>query len=172
MKVILIGKGYGCANAPKEGETWGICQSTKRPFVKRIIDMNDYSLWGDFEAKMDRLSRKMASENNIPYYDLTNYPIKEIIEFFGVDYFSNTVDYALALAIYDGATEIDLYGVNMELGSEYEFEKPGVEFWIGLAMGRGIKVAVFGDRSTILKTKDKKLYGYGTWQKQPKENGT
>lgn len=128
--------------------------------------MNDYSLWGRSEAAADILSRKAAKKNGVPYVDLTNYPLGEIVDRFGVDYFSNTVDYALALAIYEGFTEIDLYGVNMAFESEYEYEKPGVEFWVGMAMGHGIEVTVHGNESTILKTRDGKLYGYGTKQKR------
>jgi hypothetical protein len=165
MKVVIVGKGHGCADAPLEGETWGICQCLRRRIFTMIIDMNDYSLWGRTEATADKISRAAAKKNGVPYCDLTNYPLKEVVEYFGVDYFTNTVDYAIALAIYRGFTEIDLYGVNMAFGSEYEFEKPGVEFWIGQAMGRGIKVTVFGSESTILKTRDGLLYGYGTPQK-------
>lgn len=165
MKVTLIGKGNGCADAPREGESWGICQSIRRPWVKRIIDMNDYSLWGEFEAKMNMASRKMAAKQKIPYVDLTNYPLREVIDCFETDYFTNTVDYAIALALYEHYSEIDLYGINMEIESEYAFEKPGVEFWCGMAKGMGVKVKVHGDRSTIMKTRDGKLYGYGTPQR-------
>jgi hypothetical protein len=168
MKVAIVGKGHGCADAPLEGETWGICQCLRRRVFSRIIDMNDYSLWGETEAKADKISRRLAAKNGVPYTDLTNYPLQEVINYFGVDYFTNTVDFALALAIYEGFTEIDLYGVNMVFGSEYEFEKAGVEYWIGQAMGRGINVHVFGDTSSILKTRDGLLYGYGTPQK-PKQ---
>lgn len=167
MKVSIVGKGHGCADAPHEGETWGVCQCLRRRDFSKIIDMNDYSLWGQTEAIADKLSRRAAEKNGVPYIDLTNYPLREVTEHFGVDYFTNTVDYALALAIYQGFTEIDLYGVNMAWGSEYSFEKPGVEFWIGMAKGRGIKITVHGDESTILKTRDGKLYGYGTPQASP-----
>lgn len=165
MKVVIVGKGKGCADAPLEGEVWGICQCLRRRIFARIIDMNDYSLWGQTEAIADKLSRQAAKKNNVPYTDLTNYPLQEVIAYFGVDYFTNTVDYALALAIYEGFSEIDIYGVNMTFGSEYEFEKPGVEFWIGQALGRDIKIKVHGETSTILKTRDGLIYGYGTKQK-------
>jgi len=49
-------------------------------------------------------------------------------------------------------------------GSEYAYQKAGVEFWIGQAMGRGIKVINHSPISTILKTRDGLLYGYGTKQ--------
>jgi hypothetical protein len=163
LKVTILGKGEGWADAPEDGIRWGICQ-TLRANVSRIIDMNDYSLWGDLEAYANNLSRKRAAKNSVPYVDLTNYPLDHIVKFFGTDYFSNTVDYALALAIYEGFTEIDLYGVNMSYGGEYFWEKPGVEFWVGMALGRGIKVTVHGEKSTIMKTRDGLLYGYGTPQ--------
>ncbi|GAH17921.1 unnamed protein product, partial [marine sediment metagenome] len=54
-----------------------------------------------------------AKGDNIPYTDLDNYPGDEIINYFGTDFFTNTIDYMLALAIYKGATEIKMYGVSI-----------------------------------------------------------
>jgi hypothetical protein len=165
LKVILVAKGMGWKDAPLEGEIWGICQWIKGRPANRIIDMNDYSLWGDFEAQMDKLSRRKAKDKGIPYYDLSNYPLDKIIEFFGVDYFSSTVDFAIALAIYEGFTEIDMYGVNMQNETEYAYQKAGADFWVGQALGRGIKVQIFGKFTSLLKTRDGLIYGYGTKQK-------
>jgi hypothetical protein len=164
MKVTIIGKGKGCKDAPRSGLTWGITQQLRKDRTDRIIDMNDYSLWGETEAKIDKASRRIAEELGIPYVDLTNYPYREVTEFFKTDYFSNTVDFALALAIYEGFTEIDLYGITMEAGSEYYYQKPGVEYWVGRAQGLGVKVYIHGLCSTILRTKEGLVYGYGTPQ--------
>lgn len=164
MKVIIIGKGQGWDKAPLEGETWGMTQLILKRPVKRVIDMNDYTLWGEDEAIEANWAREKAKELKIPYVDLGNYPLKSIIEYFGTDYFSNSVDYALALAINEGFKEIDLYGVNMATQDEYAYQKPGVEYWIGRAQGSGVKVRVFGNQSRIMRTHDDKLYGYGTKQ--------
>jgi hypothetical protein len=169
-KITIVGKGTGWEDAPLTGETWGITQLILRRNVSRVIDMNDYSLWGDKEAREAEESRRRAAELKVPYVDLSNYPLAEVIADFNTDYFSNTVDYTLALAIHEGFMEIDLYGVNMSNPGEYAYQKPGVEFWIGMAMGRGVNVRTFGDHSTILKTRDGKLYGYGTPQKG-RQNG-
>ena len=164
MKVCIVGKAQGWEDAPEQGIIWGITQLHRRRPVSRIIDMNDYSddpgVVGESECLKD-----LALEKGIPYIDLENYPLDAVVEFFGTDYFSNTVDYAIALAIYEGFTEIDLYGVNMAVGSEYEFEKPGVDFWCGVAIGKGVKVNVHGNRSMIMKTRDGLMYGYGYPQK-------
>jgi len=164
-KVSIIGKGNGWEDAPHEGECWGITQLNLNRSVSRVIDMNDYEIWGEKEMKESRQSRVLAYKNHIPYIDLDNYPLEEIQVFFDTDYFSNTVDYAIALAVYEGFEEIHLYGVNMEIDSEYAYQKPGVDFWCGIAKGKGIKVKIHGSRSKIMKTVDGFLYGYGYPQK-------
>ena len=165
MKITIIGRGIGWRNAPKSGEILGITHLNLHHPVTRVIDMNDYTLWGDCEARLASKSRAKALREEIPYIDRESYPYSEVVSFFGVDYFTNTVDFALALSIYEGFKQIDIYAVTMQQGGEYAYQKPGVEFWIGQALGRGIKVNNYSERSTILKTIDGKVYGYGTPQK-------
>lgn len=167
MKVNIIGRGKGWENAPLEELSWGITLLNLKRKVDLVIDMNVYdnNKWGKLESEGAIKSRQQASESNTPYIDLSNYPINEITEYFKTDYFSNTVDYALALAIYRGFNHIELYGVNMTAHSEYLYQKPGLEFWIGQALGRGIKVKVHGEGSLILRTNGGLMYGYGTPQK-------
>ena len=167
QRLNLIGRGTGWEDAPRDELSWGITLINLQRRVDLVIDMNVYddNRWGNAERLASIESRRLAGVHNIPYIDLSSYPIDDIIRFFGTDYFSNTVDYALALAIYRNFAEIGLYGVNMSNNTEYAYQKPGVEFWIGQAMGRGIKVTNHSPISTILKTRDGLLYGYGTKQK-------
>ena len=90
------------------------------------------------------------------------YPLKKIVDKFGITYFANTICYMIAYAVYIGVKQIDLYGINMvpEDTTEYIHEKGGVEFWLGFAIAKGLKVKAHGDKSRVLKTKDGKLYGY------------
>jgi hypothetical protein len=165
-KLIIIGKGRGWENAPYDAETWGITQLILQRPVDLVIDMNDYTLWGTKEAEEASLARSLAMMSCVRYIDRDNYELKEIINHFKTNYFTNTVDYALALAIYKGYKDIHLYGVNLELDGEYAYQKPGCEFWIGQAMGRGCDVHIHGEYSSLLKTQDGRLYGYGTPQVQ------
>lgn len=164
MKLCIIGKGSGWEDAPGDIETWGITQTNLRRKVSRVIDMNDYALWGPIEAEDARRSREKARQDGITYIDRDNYPLQDVIAQFGTDYFTSTVDYALAMALYEGFTEIDLYGVNMANHTEYAYQKPGCEFWCGMAKGMGVKVNVHGKLSTLMRTKDGKIYGYGIKQ--------
>lgn len=160
----IIGKGKGWEDAPLDGESWGITQLILRRPVSRVVDMNDYALWGEREAKEARLARQEALRLDVEYVDLHNYPLNAVIDRFGTDYFSSTVDYAIALALYEGQTEIDLYGVNMANHGEYSYQKPGADFWCGVAIGVGAKVRIHGKWSSLMRTRDNLLYGYGTKQ--------
>lgn len=81
------------------------------------------------------------------------YPYDEIVERYGTDwigdtkrpYLTSTAAYMLALAVYEhdnGETvdEIRLAGIELSIGTEYFHQKPCVEFWLGMAMGRGIRI--------------------------------
>jgi hypothetical protein len=118
------------------------------------------------------LARTVAkcTELNIPlmtlkHYDFAPtsiaYPLEEVVRELRSDNFTNGIDYMLAYAIYTGVfTDIDLYGINMAMGSEYEWEKPGCDFWLGMAKGRGIRVAVKSNVTLLMKPRDGMLYGY------------
>lgn len=171
MKVIIIGKGVGWEKAPKDGETWGINDVIQRRPVKLIIDMHD---WGNNYRSDRQKTLQLAIETKTPLISVNAYPehslsmaypLRDIIDFFGTDYLGSTLDYAIAYAIYKGARELDLYGINLESGTEYTMQKPSAEFWLGVAKGRGIKVKIHGE-SRLLKTGNKKLYGYQTEQKE------
>ena len=160
----IIGKGMGWENAPRDGESWGITQLILRRPVDRVIDMNDYSLWGPVEAEEAAQARQLAGKRNVEYIDLETYPLRAVIERFKTDYFSSTVDYAIALALLEGYTKLDLYGVNMANATEYAYQKPGADFWCGVAKGMGVEISVHGAWSSLMKTQDNLLYGYGTLQ--------
>lgn len=93
------------------------------------------------------------------------YPIQEVIDYFHANgiapdicrYLTNTITYEIILAIYLGFKEIQIWGVDMSAGTEYEWQKPSCEFWMGVAAGMGIKVFL-PPQSDLLKTKF--LYGF------------
>ena len=57
-------------------------------------------------------------------------------------YLTSSIAQELALAIHEGYEEIWLVGVDLNTDSEYAWQKPGVEYMLGLAAGRGIKVVL------------------------------
>jgi hypothetical protein len=80
------------------------------------------------------------------------FPLDEMLETFkgltGKKYFTNSISYMLAFAIYEGIItgkqwdEIHIYGVDMAVGPEYIAQRPSCEYWIGIAEGMGIKMFI------------------------------
>ena len=64
-------------------------------------------------------------------------------------FFTSSFDYIMALAIHEGFERIELYGWSMgwfnSSETEYKYQLPGLAFWTGLALGRGINVILDKD---------------------------
>jgi hypothetical protein len=113
---------------------------------------------------------EIVNEHKLPLYSIRTYdhiptsiayPLAEIIDTFGEDYLTSGIDYMLALAIHRDVARIDLYGVTMM--GPYDGHRQGVEFWLGVALGRDIPFKIHGEHK-LLKTVTGKLYGYGIKQ--------
>lgn len=90
-----------------------------------------------------------------PVVNSTQIPILEILEEFKVGFFLNVIAYMIATAILQRPKTIDMYGVDMRPDADTEYftnEKGSVEFWVAVAMGRGIKIKNTKE-SYVLKTK-------------------
>jgi hypothetical protein len=168
VRINVIGAAPGWRDAPEDnGENWGV--NNTHLFEKRIDLVVDVHNRHRLREQKDIIHVALVANKKIPalfqreikkFPNIKKYPRDEIIKEFGVDYFGSGIDYIIALALYRGATEIHLYGVWMVLESEYSHQKPSVEFWVGFAMGRGVKVEVHGQKSSILKTRNGLMYGY------------
>lgn len=98
------------------------------------------------------------------YPCLVDYPLQEVLEDVGLAYFNGTVPYAVAFAIHLGVKEITLYGCDFTYPDAHQAEKGRacLEFWLGYARARGIKVGASAN-STLLDAREPpeaRLYGY------------
>jgi hypothetical protein len=84
------------------------------------------------------------------------YPFQDIIGQFG-NYFTNTISWEIALAIKEGFKEIRVLGVDMAVDTEYFWQRPSCEYFLGIAAGMGIKIWM-PDSCDLLKTRF--MYGY------------
>ena len=164
-----------CLKNGGDSAVWGI---------NSVIFERDLDLQFDMhhEDKMEQHQRdrregviERANELNIPVYachaipDTTyiRYPIEDVITEFKTGYFSNGVCYMIALAVFLGVEEINTYGVNhmrINFADEYTIQKPGVDYWIGIARGRGVKFNIHGAHAEIGRTFFNRAYGYGLSQ--------
>lgn len=98
---------------------------------------------------------------HVEKYQLPNavpYPREEIVNAFGPwPYFTNTVSWMTAFAIYQRYKKIGVYGVDMAQTEEHNSQRPSVEYFLGWASGAGIELDI-PIISDLLKTPY--LYGY------------
>lgn len=88
------------------------------------------------------------------------FPVKELAEKFypGEEaYFTSTPAYMMAWAIERGYKRIGCYGIDLLQDEEYAYQKPCMEYLIGVARGKGIEVIV-PKQSSLLKAGY--LYGF------------
>lgn len=163
LKVAVIGLSPATHDlAPWEDESW---EKWGLPWdewgwarLDRAFEMHDMRLLVSRHSRrkpgyFDRL-REMPSlymqESYASIEGAKAYPFDEVAKTIGAYYFNSSIAYALALAIHEGAEEIGVWGVDMKGEDEYGYQRPNMEYLIGLARGRGIKVHV-PDESPLCK---------------------
>ena len=108
----------------------------------------------------------MTSRAHPDYPGLVEFPLEDVLNKLGYDYFNSTAAYAIAYAVFIGVEKLSLWGFDFTYPSAHDAEKGRgcCEYWIGVAMARGIKIAV-PKTSTLLDAyvpADRRLYGYDT----------
>ena len=182
-KWIVMGTGEGWQLAPKQSSSM-IC------VLNDLLYQDKYGVEYDYLVSMDQLDEKpqvRSGQQNLgdviarinasgkpfiaPYrYEeiplSRPFPMEKYVKTFGAPYFLNTISYQIAFALLEGAEEIDIYGVNQASSSEFFFEKAACEYVLGIAIGKGVKVTIHGEKSELLTTKTRfggsMLYGYNT----------
>lgn len=150
---------WGCSNVYKHIPRWG------RWF--ELHDLESRKNTDEYPGHYDWLKKQTTPVYMQEVHDeipgSVAYPKQQILDEFG-GYFTNSVSYMIALAIQEGAVEIGIYGVDMAVQdadghSEYAHQRPSCEYFVGIAVGRGIKVDI-PPESDLLKAA--KLYAYET----------
>jgi len=157
-KINIIGRGRGKNDGlAADGEKFTCNYFT--PGVDIIFNMHKPEDSSEDFRRKDHM--EMTRRAGIKIIDLENYPIEEIQSKFKTKFFSNTVCYMIAYALFRGYQKINLWGCNIRPGRDDEpivKNHPGIEFWLGVATGMGVDYTVNGD-SMILSLKDGR-YGY------------
>ena len=95
----------------------------------------------------------ITSRAHPAYPALREFPLEDVINALGYAYFNGTAAYAVAYAIFQGATKISLFGCDFSYANSHHAEKGRgcMEFWLGFAAARGIELG-FADRTSLLDT--------------------
>jgi hypothetical protein len=167
LKVAVIGlwaETHGLAPwGDPAWEKWGLAWDREVFSMDRAFEIHLPREWkdngiGDYIERLNMMPRLYLQEAHPDLPDAEVYPLAEVAKTTG-DYFSSSIAYLMALAIHEGAEEIGLYGVAMEGHDEYGYQRPNMEYLVGLARGRGIKVHI-PEQSPLCKYG--RQYGYST----------
>lgn len=171
-RVYLLGGGNGGEICPYDNERWGVNATCIGKEVDLSFHLHNlarpdkYYITGtnrrqnaDFTPFLSYVKLANHPVFSIKEYEgfpsIKRYPYEDVVDFFGTNYFSNSLCYMLALAIMKGYKEIHMYGMNFLMADEYVAEIPGVMFWIAMAHSRGIRIGkefrIIGDLSKLLK---------------------
>lgn len=154
MKIALVGgapSSQMLAPFDDEGqEIWVLGNQLKDYSGKRVTRI--FEIHDDLATQHPQYAERLAGLG-IPLVVGEKFPIKadhikvfpfgEARKFFGRDYLTSSAAYMMALALIERATEVALYGFDMAVDdAEYFHQRDCLHAWIGLAMGRGVKVAI------------------------------
>lgn len=172
LKVAVIGLAESSHHlAPwgdSEWQKWCLAWDSRRFEADRAFEMHDWPLLVAYESRqyIDRLSELDQVVMFDAYAQVRKsvaYPFDAVAKTIGGDYFCSSIAYMVALAIHEGAEEIGIWGVDMDAGEEYAYQRANMEYLIGLARGKGIKVTI-PDVSPLCKFQSNFAYG-GTYGK-------
>ncbi len=146
LKVAIIGLAPSTHDAAPWGdaswEKWGLPWDAKSwAHMDRHFEMHDQRLLdGPHSKRGPDYAQRLADCKRL--YTQDNYPFEAVAASIGQAYWNSSIAYAMALAIHEGARAIGIYGVDMDGTDEYAYQRPNMEYLIGVARGRGIAVYV------------------------------
>ena len=162
-EVVILGTSPSFDECPSYGTIWAVNGAYRvRPARRVFITDKNHIVNGEpvFNVEeMNSLCVPIVSRNHVEGLDYEKYPYDDIVYKFGTEYFTNSICYVIAYALYTGVKKISLYGCEHLSAREYAQQKAGVEFWLGIAKGMGVWVKDYG-HGTLFKVWDGVPYGF------------
>lgn len=163
--ITIVGTSIGSRDLPTVGERWGLAWHHTKGF-DRLFEMHDYRYHPHLKRIYPDYSNLYMLPRMAKKYGAKVYPLAKVRAFFGgKNYFTSSTSYMLAMAIYENADEITINGVDLVEDQEYAYQRPCMEFYVGYARAKGIKVNI--PRQSAL-CRHSFVYG----QERPKKYGT
>jgi hypothetical protein len=160
--------------APWDDPTWKLwahssCRQKCVRMPDLLFDLHPKELWSDPVKKhWDPQYLFWLKQSATPIYmqqryaeapGSIEYPFQRVMAEWGAHpYFGNQVAWMIALALMEGVTHIGVYGCEYAHETEYGPQRGSAEFWLGVAIGRGVQVC-FPPKCSLLK-EPALLYGY------------
>lgn len=150
-KVAIVGTGLGRASAPYGDPAWCVwaLNEIPQPSFTRHFELHPMSKQSGRElawlaaCPAPCYVLDLADAARAGVRGAVQYPLRRLLDGGFRRYFTCTFAYQIALALLEGFEEVGLWGVGLHLGSARErlVERACVEYWLGVAAGRGARVS-------------------------------
>jgi hypothetical protein len=156
-KIAILGTAGGWQDAPFNDDSWELWGLNTLYKQLSPAQLSRFSRWfelhgdtpitrlrrpDDHWASLEALKVPVYTFHELPTITrVVKFPIQTAIDQ-GKDYFACTMCYQVALALSEGVTELALYGISLTTAREALVERPCLEWWLGLAEGRGVRVTI------------------------------
>lgn len=148
MKIAILGAHpSSLANAPYRDKDWTIWACSFR----NVGQVPRHDLWFELHDPLGHekyvawlarqesvMVRTNAGKEQVP--NASVYPEAELRAQFGNFFFTSSIAYMLALAVSKKPDAIGLWGVQMAQKHEYEYQRPGCQYFIQRAWDLGVEV--------------------------------
>ena len=160
-KIAILGK---CSNprsdAPLDLDDWEIWGLAWDLLPRVHVQFEMHENWRNFLGNEEDAARHKAwlVGSGTPVYMLKQepdvplsreFPMEAVADCigrtcYGTAYIESSISYMMALALLElkPGDRIGIWGCDLSTGGEYAYQRPNMEYLIGLARGRGIKVYV------------------------------
>lgn len=164
-KLCILGTAWTAKDAPFDNpdyDFWGVAHCLLLPQIKKmdaVFEIHLKDIWSkelhpngkpiihaanDFSCDIytHEVDADLPRSIKFPREELKA-KYKSIIPKSDHFYMTNSITWMVLLAVDSNKYDtIELYGIHLECDQEWTFERPCLEFWMGYAMGRGIKIDV------------------------------
>lgn len=170
LKIALVGTAPSSRMlAPYADQSWKIwgCSPGNMNILPRVdawFELHGNLLWPEHKAYgepyiewMKKQPFPIYMQNQAYVPNAITFPKDALVKMFGRSFFTSSFAWMMAFAIYQGAKEIALYGIDMASRDEYILQRPGFYFFQHMAATRGIKVNAPNESDIMMPPA---LYGY------------
>jgi len=149
--VCILGTAETMKEAPFENdefEIWGMSALTENEDCKRLdraFEFHPRRYWGQLPvlSRLERYGGILVMQEHVD--ELPNsvpYPRDAVKEMFHIDvmgenlFVTNSITWMILLALYEGFTDISLFGVHMAHDTEYSYQQASCSWALGIIHGK------------------------------------
>lgn len=166
MRIAIHGMHRDTLDHEPYDESWGLAHSAEAFTYDRVFESHSEAIVRTARTHIDRL-REIA--DFIPLYTPWEWserlgkhhiilPHKNLHDI--TEQFESSIAYPMALAIRQRPDEIGLYGINMAGDDEYAYQRSNMQYLIGFARAKGIKVTIHPDSRLFESQWTAGIYGH------------